>query len=116
MTTETAPADRITLPGGEMLAWSDLPQERLANGGPLAALTARLVPRGARVLLAGPHDPALLDQLTHAEVTCLLRSHPEMTATVCMLVFPPDRRSPSAPVRPPLGHRRPPSCKSTVLS
>ncbi|MEW2141832.1 class I SAM-dependent methyltransferase [Micromonospora vinacea] len=80
MTTETAPADRITLPGGEMLAWSDLPQERLANGGPLAALTARLVPPGARVLLAGPHDPALLDQLTHAEVTCLLRSHPDAVA------------------------------------
>ncbi|MET8357723.1 class I SAM-dependent methyltransferase [Micromonospora sp. NPDC005171] len=80
MTTETAPAGRITLPGGEMLAWSDLPQERLANGGPLAALAARLVPPGARVLLAGPHDPALLDQLTHAEVTCLLRSHPDAVA------------------------------------
>ncbi|MEV5209323.1 class I SAM-dependent methyltransferase [Micromonospora sp. NPDC053740] len=80
MTTETAPADRITLPGGEMLAWSDLPQERLTNGGPLAALAARLVPPGARVLVAGPHDPALLDQLTHAEVTCLLRSHPDAVA------------------------------------
>ncbi|WP_328650054.1 class I SAM-dependent methyltransferase [Micromonospora sp. NBC_00330] len=80
MTTETAPADRITLPGGEMLAWSDLPQKRLANGGPLAALAARLVPPGARVLVAGPHDPALLDQLTHAEVTCLLRSHPDAVA------------------------------------
>ncbi|MET8258819.1 class I SAM-dependent methyltransferase [Micromonospora sp. NPDC005205] len=80
MTTETAPADRITLPGGEMLAWSDLPQERLANGGPLAALAALLVPPGARVLVAGPHDPALLDQLTHAEVTCLLRSHPDAVA------------------------------------
>ncbi|MEV4119880.1 class I SAM-dependent methyltransferase [Micromonospora sp. NPDC049645] len=80
MTTETAPADRITLPGGEMLAWSDLPQERLADGGPLAALAARLVPRGARVLVAGPHDPALLDQLAHAEVTCLLRSHPDAVA------------------------------------
>ncbi|WP_327043186.1 class I SAM-dependent methyltransferase [Micromonospora ureilytica] len=80
MTTETAPAGRITLPGGEMLAWSDLPQERLANGGPLAALAARLVPPGARVLVAGPHDPALLDQLTHAEVTCLLRSHPDAVA------------------------------------
>ncbi|WP_327031991.1 class I SAM-dependent methyltransferase [Micromonospora ureilytica] len=80
MTTETAPAGRITLPGGEMLAWSDLPQERLANGGPLAALAARLVPPGARVLVAGPHDPALLDRLTHAEVTCLLRSHPDAVA------------------------------------
>ncbi|MEU8012061.1 class I SAM-dependent methyltransferase [Micromonospora parva] len=80
MTTETAPAGRITLPGGEMLAWSDLPQERLADGGPLAALAARLVPPGARVLVAGPHDPALLDQLAHAEVTCLLRSHPDAVA------------------------------------
>ncbi|MER7474229.1 hypothetical protein, partial [Micromonospora sp. NPDC000018] len=50
MTTETAP--RIALPGGEMLAWSDLPEERLAEGGPLAALAARVVPAGARVLLA----------------------------------------------------------------
>ncbi|MEV4656069.1 class I SAM-dependent methyltransferase [Micromonospora sp. NPDC049301] len=80
MTTETAPAGRITLPGGEMLAWSDLPEERLADGGPLAALAARIVPAGARVLLAGPHDPALLDRLAHAEVTCLLRSHPDAVA------------------------------------
>ncbi|MEV4498242.1 class I SAM-dependent methyltransferase [Micromonospora arborensis] len=63
-----------------MLAWSDLPQERLADGGPVAALAARLVPPGARVLVAGPHDPALLDQLGHAEVTCLLRSHPDAVA------------------------------------
>ncbi|MDG4758974.1 class I SAM-dependent methyltransferase [Micromonospora sp. WMMD710] len=80
MTTETAPAGRITLPGGEMLAWSDLPRERLADGGPLATLAARIVPPGARVLLAGPHDPALLDRLAHAEVTCLLRSHPDAVA------------------------------------
>ncbi|MFG2046800.1 class I SAM-dependent methyltransferase [Micromonospora sp. NPDC048935] len=80
MTTETAPAGRIALPGGEMLAWSDLPQQRLADGGPLAALAARLVPPGARVLVAGPHDPALLDQLGHAEVTGLLRSHPDAVA------------------------------------
>ncbi|SCL32530.1 hypothetical protein GA0070616_4488 [Micromonospora nigra] len=78
MTTETAPA--LTLPGGEMLAWSDLPTERLADGGPLAALAARLAPAGARVLLAGPHDPALLDALAHAQVTCLLRSHPDAVA------------------------------------
>ncbi|MGW4502349.1 class I SAM-dependent methyltransferase, partial [Micromonospora sp. NPDC004336] len=78
MTTETAP--RIALPGGEMLAWSDLPEERLAEGGPLAALAAHVVPAGARVLLAGPHDPALLDRLAHAEVTCLLRSHSDAVA------------------------------------
>ncbi|WP_374197558.1 class I SAM-dependent methyltransferase [Micromonospora sp. RL09-050-HVF-A] len=75
MTTgTTAP---VVLPGGEMLAWSDLPEQRLADGGPLGALAARVVPAGARVLVAGPHDPALLDRLAHAEVTCLLRSHPD---------------------------------------
>ncbi|MFC0509132.1 class I SAM-dependent methyltransferase [Micromonospora costi] len=80
MTTETAPADRIELPGGEMLTWSDLPEKRLADGGPLAALAARIAPPGSRVLLAGPHDPALLDRLAHAEVTCLLRSYPDAVA------------------------------------
>ncbi|WP_091299633.1 hypothetical protein [Micromonospora halophytica] len=63
-----------------MLAWSDLPEQRLVEGGPLGALLARVVPAGARVLLAGPHDPALLDRLAHAEVTCLLRSHPDGVA------------------------------------
>lgn len=38
------------------------------------------MPAGARVLLAGPHDPALLDRLAHAEVTCLLRSYPDGVA------------------------------------
>ncbi|MBQ0901449.1 class I SAM-dependent methyltransferase [Micromonospora sp. U21] len=80
MTTETAPADRIVLPGGEMLAWSDLPEQRTADGVALAALAARIVPAGARVLLAGPHDPAVLDRLAHAEVTCLLRSYPDGVA------------------------------------
>ncbi|MFF5177936.1 class I SAM-dependent methyltransferase [Micromonospora sp. NPDC000316] len=63
-----------------MLAWSDLPPEPLADGGPLATLAARIVPPGGRVLLAGPHDPALLDRLAHAEVTCLLRSHRDAVA------------------------------------
>ncbi|RLP95543.1 class I SAM-dependent methyltransferase [Micromonospora sp. CV4] len=80
MTTETAPTDRIVLPGGEMLAWSDLPEQRPADGVTLAALAARIVPAGARVLLAGPHDPAVLDRLAHAQVTCLLRSYPDGVA------------------------------------
>ena len=83
-----------------MLAWSDLPQQRLADGGPLAALAARLVPPGARVLVAGPHDPALLDQLGHAEVTCLLRSHPDAVA----LAHRAARRG---------GGRRRPGCPTT---
>ncbi|MER7441987.1 class I SAM-dependent methyltransferase [Micromonospora avicenniae] len=77
MTTETAPADRIVLPGGEMLAWSDLPEGRAVTTGTLAALAATVVPAGASVLVAGPHDPALLDRLAHAEVTCLLRGYPD---------------------------------------
>ncbi|MFU8849811.1 class I SAM-dependent methyltransferase [Micromonospora sp. SL1-18] len=76
MTTDTAQAGRVMLPGGEMLAWSDLrTADGPAGGGPIAVLAARVVPAGARVLLAGPHEPAFLDQLAHAEVTCLLRSH-----------------------------------------
>ncbi|MEV6367305.1 class I SAM-dependent methyltransferase [Micromonospora musae] len=80
MTTETAPADRIVLPGGEMLTWSELPEERPGTAGALAALAARVVPAGAAVLVAGPHDPALLDRLAHAEVTCLLRGYPDGAA------------------------------------
>nr|QLK00161.1 class I SAM-dependent methyltransferase [Micromonospora carbonacea] len=78
MTTDTSP--RIALPGGEMLTWSDRPARRLPAGGPLAALAARVVPVGARVLLAGPHDPELVDRLAHAEVTCLLRGWPDGAA------------------------------------
>ncbi|MFI7550987.1 class I SAM-dependent methyltransferase [Micromonospora sediminimaris] len=73
MTTETVSA--VALPGGEMLAWSDRTDE--TGDGALAALAARLVPAGARVLLAGPHGPALLDVLTHARITCLLRGYPD---------------------------------------
>ncbi|MEV4201114.1 class I SAM-dependent methyltransferase [Micromonospora globbae] len=80
MTTQTSPADRIVLPGGEMLAWSDLPEGHSPAAEPLAALAALVVPAGARVLVAGPHDPALLDRLAHAEVTCLLRSYPDGVA------------------------------------
>ena len=53
------PPDRSTLPGGEMPAWSDLPQERLADWW---AASPRWPPggaAGARVLVAGPHDAAL---------------------------------------------------------
>ncbi|MFI7431960.1 class I SAM-dependent methyltransferase [Micromonospora haikouensis] len=63
-----------------MLAWSDLTGRRLPGGGPLAALAARVTPAGARVLLAGPHDPELVDRLAHADVTCLLRSWPDGSA------------------------------------
>ncbi|TDB98171.1 class I SAM-dependent methyltransferase [Micromonospora fluostatini] len=75
MATETVP--RVDLPGGEMPAWSDLAGGRAAGGDPLAALAARVVPAGARVLFAGPHHPELLARLAYAEVTCLLRGVPD---------------------------------------
>ncbi|GIJ81079.1 hypothetical protein Xph01_55110 [Micromonospora phaseoli] len=68
----------MALPGGEMLAWSD--RRDGAGDRPLAALAARLVPAGARVLVAGPHDPVLLDALAHARLTCLLRGYPDAAA------------------------------------
>lgn len=74
MTTDTDQAQQVMLTGGEMLAWSDLRTEEPTDNGPLGALAAHVVPAGARVLLAGPHEPAFLDRLTRAEVTCLLRS------------------------------------------
>ncbi|WP_018800557.1 hypothetical protein [Salinispora arenicola] len=80
MTTDTDQAHQIVLPGGEMLAWSDLGTEGPTDGGPVGALAARVVRPGTRVLLAGPHEPAFLDRLAHAEVTCLLRSHPDGVA------------------------------------
>ncbi|WP_432050696.1 class I SAM-dependent methyltransferase [Verrucosispora sp. NA02020] len=72
MTTETA----VTLPGGEMPAWSD----RAADAGPLATLVARLAPDGARVLLAGPHDAAVRTALAHTRLTALLRGYPDAAA------------------------------------
>jgi hypothetical protein len=62
-----------TLLGGEMLLWSDLDGTHgpAPAGGPtLSALLAFV--RG-RTLVAGPHDPALLDALPPGDVTVLLR-------------------------------------------
>jgi hypothetical protein len=69
----------LHLIGGEMMAWSDYdtgrgrPPVRGEVFGP--ALTA-LVRPGARVLVAGPHDLALIELVVRAraEVVCLLRS------------------------------------------
>ncbi len=76
MTTETASA--VTLPGGEMLAWSDRTDP--ADDGPLARGWPPAWCRPARVLLAGPHGPAVLDALAHTRLTCLLRGYPDATA------------------------------------
>ena len=44
-------------------------------------------------LRAYAHDGYSPPEVMQRINAVLLRSHPEMTATVCMLVFPPDRRS-----------------------
>ncbi|GID96422.1 hypothetical protein ACFQFC_21645 [Amorphoplanes digitatis] len=64
--------------GGEMADFSD----REPVGGALAAyLIGLLRPLGGRVLLAGPHAPALVGTLAEfAEVTCLVRSQPDAAA------------------------------------
>jgi hypothetical protein len=76
----------LELIGGEMLDWSDRrPDERPPAGGAVLAhllgLITSLVPAGGRVLVAGPHDEALVDALAgHVAVTCLLRSEMDATA------------------------------------
>jgi SAM-dependent methyltransferase len=76
----------VSLIGGEMLHWSDRrPEERPPAGGPVLAhlldRIAPLIPSGGHVLVAGPHDEALVDALSrHAPVTLLLRSHVDATA------------------------------------
>ncbi|MFG2002617.1 hypothetical protein ACGFNU_26010 [Spirillospora sp. NPDC048911] len=66
--------------GGEMPRWSDLASGVPAAGGePLAELVRRTMPDGARALVVGPHDPALLDLLVKraGHVTYVLRSLPD---------------------------------------
>lgn len=80
MTTEAVSREETELLGGEMLAWSDKPDDSpVSHGGALAALAARSLPAGARVLLAGHHDSAMVDGLLgrHVELTCLVRSYPD---------------------------------------
>ena len=64
--------------GGEMAGWSD----PAPAGGPSYAHLVDglrpLLPAGTRVLIAGPHDPALFGALpADAEVTWLLRTEPD---------------------------------------
>ncbi len=71
-------AKHLELPGGEMLTWSDQPVDHAAGDGhALAALAEHAVPKGARVLLAGHHDLAVVDLLLarEADLTCLVRGY-----------------------------------------
>ncbi|MFC7274243.1 hypothetical protein ACFQS1_09650 [Paractinoplanes rhizophilus] len=66
----------ITLIGGEMAGFAeDRPPAGGALLGHLAAHLAGQLPAGTTVLVAGPHEPALVGELAaHASVTCLVRS------------------------------------------
>ncbi|MFF5297342.1 hypothetical protein [Paractinoplanes globisporus] len=63
----------VQLIGGEMLQWSDLS----GTHGPLPAGGPALLPlpagTGGRTLVAGPHDPALIDAVPADQVTVLVR-------------------------------------------
>ncbi|MFI7602636.1 hypothetical protein [Actinoplanes sp. NPDC049681] len=60
--------------GGEMVGWSDARPAGGPSFGHLLEVLGPLVPAGARVLVAGPHDPGLIAALPEtAEITCLVR-------------------------------------------
>ncbi|MDI5939614.1 hypothetical protein QLR68_15980, partial [Micromonospora sp. DH15] len=79
LVTDVAGVPTYATPGAPAAPWRDCGAADPA-AGPVAALAARVTPAGARVLLAGPHDPELVDRLAHADVTCLLRSWPDGSA------------------------------------
>ncbi|MEV2238969.1 hypothetical protein [Micromonospora sp. NPDC049891] len=70
----------VHLLGGEMLAWSDL--DRAHGPGPVRGpgLAALLTVASGRTLVAGPHDPRLLDALPSADLTVLVRGLPDAEA------------------------------------
>lgn len=85
----------VALIGGEMVTWTDddLSRDRIPAGGPLLLeLLKRALPQGARVLVAGPHQTALVDEIVAGSrhVTLLLRSVPDAEAAAA--------RHPDSPV------------------
>ncbi|GAA4226160.1 hypothetical protein FHR32_003995 [Streptosporangium album] len=68
---------RVRLIGGEMLEWSDTERDGSPGAGVLGELLRPLLPSGARVLVAGPHPAALLDEPVAGacELSVLLRSY-----------------------------------------
>jgi len=68
----------IRLIGGEMPDWNE---NRPPAGGALLRHLADRLPAGATVLIAGPHEDALIDALAaRGAVTCLVRSQPAAAA------------------------------------
>ena len=69
--------------GGEMPDWSDRRADERppAGGAVFAEILRRMAPAGGRILVAGPHDDALIDALgSRTEVVCLLRSETDAAA------------------------------------
>ncbi|HEU4424190.1 MAG TPA: class I SAM-dependent methyltransferase [Pilimelia sp.] len=82
---DTAVPPNLRLIGGEMLAWSDddAASGRLpVRGRVLERLARTACPPDGRVLVAGPHDPDLVEALAGggASVACLLRSYADSAA------------------------------------
>jgi SAM-dependent methyltransferase len=68
----------IKMIGGEMPSWTE---DRPPTGGALLTDLVGRLAAGARVLIAGPHDDALVDALhARTKVTCLVRSQPDAIA------------------------------------
>ncbi|MFI5894414.1 hypothetical protein ACIA5D_30365 [Actinoplanes sp. NPDC051513] len=64
----------IRLIGGEMPGFAE---DRPPAGGALLGYLTGRMPAGVSVLVAGPHEPALVDELAvRTSVTCLVRSEP----------------------------------------
>jgi hypothetical protein len=86
VTSQTAPPTNLRLIGGEMVVWTDEPaadpESADAGSAALAALVARAVPAGARVLVAGGHPRSVVDALAAraGRVTCLIRGYPDASA------------------------------------
>jgi hypothetical protein len=70
----------ITLIGGEMPTWSDL--DGTHGPGPVrgAALAPLLATATGKTLVAGPHDPALIDALPVTDLTLVVRGVPDAQA------------------------------------
>lgn len=66
--------------GGEMLWWSDLDGQHGPGPSRGAALAALAKTARGRTLVAGPHDPALIDALAVEDLTLLVRGVPDAEA------------------------------------
>ena len=93
MTAHTG-TDRVTLIGAEMYGWSDETPARSAGGTAVYLPTEHIAAPGARVLVAGPHDAALIHRLVklRANVTWLTRSHTDAQNAGVAFASAPDVR------------------------